>query len=120
MAQYWELLQDPRWQRKRLEILSRDIFTCKECGATDKPLHVHHKIYIKGLKPWEYKEQLLTTLCNDCHESEEALIISFKSLLADILASGVDYWEIGSGLAELFPSPKKEDLAPIDLEDMPF
>lgn len=30
-------------------------------------LHVHHKYYIMGRLPWEYKKEVLTTLCNWCH-----------------------------------------------------
>lgn len=45
MGSYAFKLKDPRWQRKRLEILQRDNFTCQECYATDKELNVHHLIY---------------------------------------------------------------------------
>ena len=31
-------------------------------------LHVHHKYYILGRKPWEYPNDCLITLCSDCHE----------------------------------------------------
>ena len=30
-------------------------------------LHVHHLYYVKSKRPWEYKNDALTTLCNDCH-----------------------------------------------------
>lgn len=65
---YSELLKDPRWQKKRLEILSRDNFQCKVCCSTEKTLHVHHQYYIKSLNPWEYKDESLITLCDECHE----------------------------------------------------
>jgi 5-methylcytosine-specific restriction endonuclease McrA len=45
---YKEQLLDPRWQRRRLEILQRDEFTCQKCLSKDKTLHVHHIDYIKG------------------------------------------------------------------------
>ena len=64
---YRELLLDPRWQRKRLEILERDRFRCTECGADDRTLHVHHTYYEKGKKPWEYPAESLLSLCKDCH-----------------------------------------------------
>jgi len=53
---YSEKLKDPRWQRKRLEVMQRDDFTCRNCGAKDKTLHIHHVRYLKGFEPWEYKE----------------------------------------------------------------
>lgn len=63
---YSDKLRDPRWQKKRLEIMGRDQFTCQNCGAKDKTLNVHHCAYIKGLDPWEYGFSLIT-LCELCH-----------------------------------------------------
>lgn len=67
---YSEKLKDPRWQKKRLEVLSRDEFTCQCCGATDKTLHVHHKFYFSDTEPWEDFRNQLITLCEDCHSTE--------------------------------------------------
>lgn len=67
---YSQLLKDPRWQKRRLEIMQRDNFTCQICGHNDKPLHVHHVCYDKKLKPWEYNDGQLITLCEDCHKEE--------------------------------------------------
>ncbi len=64
---YWELLQHPLWQKKRLEMLSLAQFTCETCQSTDKTLHVHHSYYEKGLAPWEYPADSLHVLCVDCH-----------------------------------------------------
>jgi 5-methylcytosine-specific restriction endonuclease McrA len=62
---YSEKLKDPKWQKKRLEVLSRDEFTCKVCGCNTKTLHVHHFVYDEN--PWDTKESDLLTLCKDCH-----------------------------------------------------
>jgi hypothetical protein len=70
---YSELLRDPRWQRKRLEILNRSNFTCEECEAGDKTLNVHHKHYRKGAKPWEYEDHELVALCEECHHGRHEL-----------------------------------------------
>lgn len=67
---YAERLKDPRWQRKRLEILSRDQFRCRKCGATDKTLHVHHLRYHAWFNPWDEDNGFLMTLCSDCHKQE--------------------------------------------------
>jgi hypothetical protein len=67
---YAEMLKDPRWQQKRLEIMQRDNFTCQHCGAKDRELQIHHLIYNKNNKPWEYKDDELITLCSKCHEIE--------------------------------------------------
>ena len=77
---YAQKLRDPRWQRKRLEILSRDDFTCQECKATDKTLHVHHRFYKKGLEPWEY-DKALVTLCEDCHSDTTEILETMREVV---------------------------------------
>ena len=67
---YGKLLKDARWQKKRLEVMQRDNFTCQDCGKGLNDgivLNVHHIRYRKGLLPWEYKDYELVTLCEDCH-----------------------------------------------------
>ena len=75
---YWKLLKDARWQRKRLEIMQRDNFTCIACGRSDKDegttLNVHHAYYEKGKKPWEYDDDMLVTVCSECHEGRHKYI----------------------------------------------
>lgn len=68
--EYAKKLKDPRWQRKRLEILQRDDFACKDCRDRASTLHVHHKYYRWGAEPWEYPELALVTLCEACHMYE--------------------------------------------------
>ena len=68
MSNYSKLLKDPRWQKKRLEIMDRDGFECKACRENSKTLHIHHTTYDKDLKPWEYFNDKLLTLCEDCHK----------------------------------------------------
>lgn len=69
MTTYAKLLRDPRWQRKRLEVMERDDFQCQRCDATNKTLNVHHKKYLPGRSPWEYPNELLITYCEDCHKA---------------------------------------------------
>lgn len=64
---YSEKLQDPRWQKKRLEIMSRDDFRCIKCSSKTNTLTVHHFYYISGRMPWEYPDQSMVTLCRQCH-----------------------------------------------------
>lgn len=68
---YKEKLLDPRWQRKRLEVLNRDNWTCQACYSTDRTLHIHHLDYEKDADPWDYPDFYLQTLCSDCHEEYE-------------------------------------------------
>ena len=68
---YSEKLKDPKWQRKRLEILSRDNFTCQKCNSNESELHVHHRYYVYKNDPWDYPNNALVTLCFECHEEED-------------------------------------------------
>lgn len=64
---YAEKLTDPRWQKKRLEVLSRDGWSCQRCSDTSSTLHVHHKRYTG--EPWDAPLEDLVTLCAECHAS---------------------------------------------------
>ena len=67
---YWDKLQSPKWQKKRLEVLEYNAFQCQYCSEEDKQLHVHHPAYIKGREPWEYEKDELMVLCDKCHTNE--------------------------------------------------
>lgn len=69
-SDYSKKLLDPRWQKKRLEILQRDSWTCQHCLSTTDTLHVHHRRYIQGKDPWDYDDSLLVALCESCHSIE--------------------------------------------------
>lgn len=59
--------EDPRWQRKRLEIMDRDGFSCVACSDKSSTLNVHHKRYRGEL--WESPSDELQTLCDGCHSA---------------------------------------------------
>lgn len=101
MSDYAEKLKDPRWQKKRLEILNRDNFTCKHCDAKDKTLHVHHKTYVYGNDPWDYHENNFVSLCQDCHIDEEQYKQEAKGMLEDLMKMGFKSEEICNHLAKL-------------------
>lgn len=89
MSEYSEKFKDPRWQKKRLEILNRDKFKCRVCKSDKKTLHVHHFVYLIGRDPWEYDDKILITLCEDCHEFIKE--INFKELAIEhLLIYGCD------------------------------
>ena len=68
---YSEKLKDPRWQKRRLEIMNRDKFRCCLCYDGIKTLHVHHKYYTHDTEPWDYPDDVFQTLCEDCHTAVE-------------------------------------------------
>ena len=67
-SEYSQKLRDPRWQKKRLEVMDKANWKCERCKASDKELQVHHGMYEYGLEPWEYDHHVLWCLCRDCHE----------------------------------------------------
>jgi hypothetical protein len=69
---YSEKLRDPRWQKKRLEIMQRDCFACRNCRDKESTLNVHHQWYKRGAEPWDYDADSLVTLCESCHADEPA------------------------------------------------
>jgi hypothetical protein len=79
MKTYSEKLKDPRWQRKRLEIMQRDNFKCSQCHNGDITLNVHHWQYSK--EPWDAKNEDLTTVCHLCHKEIEHCKDLTKELL---------------------------------------
>lgn len=68
---YAEKLRDPRWQKKRLQVLNHAKFRCQLCGSKDRTLHVHHSYYLRGKEPWEYPTGSMVSLCEKCHEAVE-------------------------------------------------
>lgn len=84
---YSQKLRDPRWQRKRLEVMDRDEFTCQRCFDSHSTLNVHHKHYHKGRDPWDYALHELVTLCESCHdlqheENEDRKVLFSKLRIA--------------------------------------
>ena len=89
MATYWEKLRDPRWQKRRLEIMQRDDFTCRMCSAQSETLHVHHLRYSRGSDPWESADRSLITVCESCHAALHDLQFG-SSVLESLVAGGAD------------------------------
>lgn len=88
---YAELLRDPRWQKKRLEIMERDGFVCQICASKTNTLTVHHLYYEKGRMPWDYQDESLVTLCVDCHQAEqEGMYDAQNGLICSLRNKGYD------------------------------
>ncbi|HOU31627.1 MAG TPA: HNH endonuclease [Bacteroidales bacterium] len=75
---YGSALFDPRWKAARERILARDKQRCLNCGSTEN-LQIHHRQYhfSKSLndfvRPWEYNQKYLITLCESCHSKGHRL-----------------------------------------------
>lgn len=90
---YAELLKDPRWRARSLEIMTAANFTCMSCGGKGVELNVHHLRYRKGAKPWEYPDQDLKCLCRPCHEKAHGrpngIVASPRQRATDLLLNFV-------------------------------
>jgi len=71
MSKYTEQLKDVRWKEKSLLILKRDNYTCCRCRVSGVKFSVHHFLYFPNTKLWEYPNDLLITLCDECHSKED-------------------------------------------------
>ena len=79
---YSDKMKDPRWQKKRLEVLDSAEWACACCQDSESTLHVHHKQYLKGREPWEYDNDQLDVLCEDCHKD----VHDSKDILLDVIS----------------------------------
>jgi len=77
---YALLLTKQEWYEKRNQILARDKYRCRVCSRSDVDndiiLQVHHKYYVEGLDPWEYRDSALVTLCEECHQKLHRWILA--------------------------------------------
>lgn len=87
---YSEKFRSPKWQKKRLEILERDNFTCQICKSKESTLNVHHGYYEKDKNPWEYENETLYTLCEQCHKDHHRRLKRVNFILAHFTPSEFD------------------------------
>lgn len=109
---YLEMLADPRWQKKRLEVLQFRGFKCEQCEDEKSQLHVHHRYYVAGRFPWRYPDFCYQVLCCDCHaakrspEADESEFMEWESALNffgdNLFSLWADIHEIGLVDARLY------------------
>jgi len=88
---YEPYITSPEWKARARQIRKRDGYACQDCGATDKPLDVHHLTYERLGN--ELDEDLIT-LCRECHDArhnEEEEDEQPKSRVSDVRARDLDY-----------------------------
>lgn len=98
---YADKLRDPRWQKKRLEILQLSEFCCISCGDSESELHVHHLVYEKGKEPWE--SQYLIPVCKACHKDLESVREDILAIMASCPPSHL--FELHGALCSILGSP---------------
>lgn len=78
---YAEKLRDPRWQKKRLEILNLAKWQCEDCGTEKVELHIHHSHYLYGVDPWDHPGDLMTVVCKSCHKERQLVEQTIHTIL---------------------------------------
>jgi len=77
-SEYSKKLKDVRWQKMRLTVFERDDWTCRAwlCGRKEGREHytlqAHHRYYRRGAEPWDYAQESIITMCEECHQKETA------------------------------------------------
>ena len=108
-TEFFAQYKDPRWQKKRLEILERDKFTCLNCLSADKELHVHHLKYQKNTPVWSVDDCFLVTLCTECHDHIHKLKTDWEGYLTEAYQSilFLDVGEEREVLSDAFKAVRK-------------
>lgn len=119
---YRDEIKTNEWQRKSGHIKERDNYTCQLCGSKEKIVHVHHRYYKDEWHYWEYPDEALITLCEDCHNEEHSMIkntnLATKKLNETINHArnlGIMYIEIIKAVNSLIP---KTDLNTVVHKEM--
>ena len=110
-AEFFAKYKHPRWQKKRLERMEQAGWRCENCESDDKTLHVHHKSYKKNHAPWEYENDELECLCEDCHAEKHGIqehsentqpnsIFAEQSVLGALIINNSMWEKISSKLSE--------------------
>jgi hypothetical protein len=81
---YSRKLQDPRFQKLRLLILSAANWKCEDCSSGTIEFQLHHCAYIRGKEPWQYGIDLLMCLCDTCHKKRQDRENAFRVALGRI------------------------------------
>ena len=98
---YSDKLKSPQWKSKRKEIIARDKSTCQLCGVKHNKMQVHHTIYYPDTEPWDYSNDILVTLCPECHQNEEFLKSFDMSYLKHLYSLGILRSELADVIGKL-------------------
>lgn len=111
MSAYSESLKEPAWQKKRLEIFSRDEWKCRLCGASQRQLCVHHLCYAKYGHWSGVPDRFLITICSQCHEELHGfrVAVATKTKKPTNNSSPKEYWASEEEFEQMMLERFKED-----------
>lgn len=67
---YIDLLNCEEWRKLRHELVAKIArYCCSQCRRIFQywDLQIHHKIYVRGRRPWHYDQEDLLVVCFACH-----------------------------------------------------
>lgn len=92
---YKQLINTHDWSIKRFEIMKRDGLKCTKCGIMSrKQLRVHHTKYLNNTLPWNHPDELMITVCDECHSvhhGHENLHAKYRKGLAKYVKNGFQF-----------------------------
>jgi len=86
---YSDKLREVKWQQKRLSILLRDGWKCRDCGNPNPELglEVHHCYYLAGVHPGDHPDEAMLSLCHPCHQIRQPREQALHLVMAKILCA---------------------------------
>ena len=75
---YQSKLHDPRWESRRRRFIAGQGAWCRSCKRRDVTLHVHHRVYRRGVEPWDHCDDDLVVLCAGCHSEWHDILQEFR------------------------------------------
>jgi len=124
MNTYQDQLKDPRWIELRERIIEKARRICSICNSVDNTLQVHHLVYHDGLMAWEYEENELLCICDNCHEDYHKAVKWRQKQISEIhpgaLLPGLkhDPYKMADTIAEL--SGRLAELSWITIRGIPL
>lgn len=103
---YYDDLRSKQWKEKRFEIIQLAGNKCEYCCDSNKQLEVHHGVYLKGKRAWEYPNEVLYCLCRECHFTLQELMQQAQYELAK---RQLRLYEAISGMKKAIPVRIGED-----------
>jgi hypothetical protein len=89
MASFADRFKDPRWLRRRDEIIAAADYQCQDCGAADT-LEVHICYFEKGCEPWEYPDEAYRCICAEDRAIRRPLEKELRKIFASFTAAELD------------------------------
>jgi len=78
--------------------MQRDGFKCQFCNSATKQLTDHHLVYMPHTKVWKYDNELMITLCNDCHKEIHELNKVIAIIAKNVIKQKIDLVELSEFL----------------------